>query len=131
MGVYLNRKVNTRKRNRKCYKTYNGAGISSEKIGDKMNEEKIKEVLAKVKHPAIDCSLIDLGIVKDIKVEENKVSITVAFPSPNIPIGDQLVRSVQEPLEKFGLDVEVKTAVMNKEELQKFLKKEEENWRGM
>lgn len=96
-----------------------------------MNEEKIREVLAKVKHPAIDCSLIDLGIVKDIKVEEDKVNITMAFPFPNIPIRYQLVRSVQEPLEKLGLDVEVKTTVMNQEELQNFLKKEGENWKGM
>lgn len=96
-----------------------------------MKEEKVREVLAKVKHPAIDCSLIDLGIVKDITVEEDKVNITVAFPFPNIPIGDQLVRSVQEPLEKFGLDVKVKTTVMNQEEVEKFLKIEEENWRGM
>ncbi|HHE65770.1 MAG TPA: DUF59 domain-containing protein, partial [Bacteroidetes bacterium] len=82
-------------------------------------------------HPAIDCSLIDLGIVKDIKVEEDKVNITMAFPFPNIPIRYQLVRSVQEPLEKLGLDVEVKTTVMNQEELQNFLKKEGENWKGM
>jgi len=96
-----------------------------------MNEKKVRKILAEVKHPAIDCSLIDLGIVKDISVENEKVTITIAFPFPNIPIGDQLVRSVQEPLEKFGLDVKVKTTVMNQEEVENFLKKEEENWRGM
>lgn len=96
-----------------------------------MKEEKVRELLAEVKHPAIDCSLIDLGIVKDITVEEDEVNITMAFPFPNIPIGNQLVWSVKEPLEKFGLDVKVKTVVMNQEELQNFLKKEGENWRGM
>ncbi|RLF92471.1 metal-sulfur cluster biosynthetic enzyme, partial [Thermococci archaeon] len=46
-------------------------------------------------------------------------------------IKDQLIKSVKDPLEKMNLNVEVKTVVMNREELQNFLKKEEENWRGM
>ena len=96
-----------------------------------MDEEKIREVLSEVKHPAIDCSLIELGIVKDIKLERNEVKVTMAFPFPNIPIKDQLIKSVRGPLEKMNLNVKVETVVMNKEELQNFLKKEEENWRGM
>jgi len=96
-----------------------------------MDEEKIREVLSEVKHPAIDCSLIELGIVKDIKLEGNEVKVTMAFPFPDIPIKDQLIKSVKDPLEKMNLNVEVKTVVMNKEELQNFLKKEEENWIGM
>jgi len=96
-----------------------------------MDEEKIREVLSEVKHPAIDCSLIELGIVKDIKLEGNEVKVTMAFPFPNIPIKDQLIKSVRDPLEKMNLNVKVETVAMNREELQNFLKKEEENWIDM
>mgnify|MGYP001154201293 CR=1 FL=1 len=99
-------------------------------MANNISEEKVREALAEVKHPAIDRTLIDLGIVKDIAVENNKSTITLAFPFPNIPIADHLINSVRAPLEKLGVEVEVKTTVMNQEEVQAFLKMEQEGWIG-
>lgn len=87
-------------------------------------------MLEKVKHPAIDRSLPELGIVKEIAVKDGKVVITMALPFPGIPIKDQLVSSIREPIEKLGVEVEVKQTIMNQEELQAFLKKEQESWVG-
>jgi ATP-binding protein involved in chromosome partitioning len=95
-----------------------------------ISEKSIRNMLKEVKHPAIDRSLLDLGVIKEIAVKEGKVVITMALPFPNIPIIDQLVSSIKEPIEKLGVEVEVKQTVMNQEELQAFLKMEGEGWTG-
>ena len=95
-----------------------------------ISEQDVRTVLAWVKHPMIDRTLLDLGVIKDISVENNKVKITLAFPFPNIPIKEQLIDSVREPITKLGAEVEVKLIVMNQEELQKFLAMEQEAWKG-
>ena len=97
----------------------------------RISEEDIQKVVAQVKHPAIDHTLIDLGIVKTIAVAGNKVAVTFAFPFPNIPIKDRLVNSIREPIEELGAEVEVKITEMNQEELQKFLTMEQEAWKAL
>lgn len=95
-----------------------------------MNKKEIIDVLKNVKHPEIDNNLVDIGIVKDVKVNKDKVTVVMAFPFPNIPIKDMLIDSVKEPLKKLGLTVEIETTVMNEDELQKFLSLEQQGWRG-
>ena len=96
-----------------------------------MNEEKVKEIIGKVMHPEIDASLMELGMIKDIKLEGNKVSLTMVFPFPGVPIRDMLIESVKKPLEEHGLQVEINETVMTKEELQNFFKMEQKKWKGM
>jgi len=96
-----------------------------------MNEEEVKEIIGQVMHPEIDASLMELGMIKDIKLEGNKVSLTMVFPFPGVPIRDMLIESVKKPLEELGLQVEINEAVMNQEELQNFFKMEQEKWKGM
>jgi ATP-binding protein involved in chromosome partitioning len=96
-----------------------------------ISEQEVRQTLSKIKHPAIDHTLIDLGILKDITIRNDKVEITLAFPFPEIPIKDYLINSVQEPIEKLGAEVEVKIDVMNDEERQAFLAMEEKSWKGI
>jgi len=96
-----------------------------------MNEEEVKEIIGQVMHPEIDASLMELGMIKDIKLEGNKVSLTMVFPFPGVPIRDMLMESVKKPLEEQGLQVEINETVMTKEELQNFFKMEQEKWKGM
>jgi len=95
-----------------------------------ISEEEIRKAIAQVKHPAIDRTLFDLGIVKDVITKSNKITITIALPSLDVPIKDYLIRSAREPIEKLSARVEVKLTVMNQEELQKFLIMEQESWKG-
>jgi len=100
------------------------------KIVENISEKAIRSILEGVKHPAIDRSLLELGIIKDIAVKDSKVLITMALPFPNIPIIDQLVSSIKDPIEKFGVDVEIKQTIMSQDELQRFLMMEQESWKG-
>ena len=99
-------------------------------MAENVSEQEIRKVIAEIKHSAIDCTLIDLGIIKDVSIDKKNVVVTLAFPFANIPIKDYLIMSVQVPLEKLGLDVEVKTTVMNQEEAKRFLDMEEKFWKG-
>jgi len=99
-------------------------------MAENIPEEKIRKVIAQVKHSAIDSTLVDLGIVKEVTVKGNNVSVTLAFPFANIPIKDYLIMSVRVPLERLGVKVKVKTTVMNQEETERFLAMEEKHWKG-
>lgn len=81
-------------------------------------------------HPAINRTLVELGIVKDITVKESNVVVTMAFPFPEVTTKEQLMNSVREPIMKLGVEVEVNLTVMNQEELQAFLTMEQESWKG-
>jgi len=95
------------------------------------SEEDIHQVVAEIKHPAIDRTLVDLGIVKEIAVKGNKVLVTMALPFPGIPaqVRDYLVNSVVEQIKKMDVEVEVELKIMNQEELQAFLAMEQESWK--
>ena len=97
---------------------------------EELSEENIRKILSVVKHPAIDRSLLDLGIIEKIAIEESRVIIILALPFSGIPkqIEDFLVQSAQEPVKNLGYEVEVKTTVMSQEALQRFLAMEKEAW---
>nr|QNO54816.1 hypothetical protein ENONAMDD_00007 [Methanosarcinales archaeon ANME-1 ERB7] len=96
------------------------------------SEEDIRQVVAEIKHPAIDRTLVDLGVVKEITVTGNKVLVTMALPFPGIPtqVRDYLVNSVVEQIKKMDVEVKVDVTIMNQEELQAFLDMEQESWKG-
>jgi metal-sulfur cluster biosynthetic enzyme len=95
-----------------------------------LSETEIRRVIEQVRHPAIDHTLMDLGMIKDVGIEGEKVTLTFVFPFPGIPIKDRLIDSVRLPLINLGAEVEIVTTVMNQEELNKFLAMEEDGWKG-
>lgn len=92
-------------------------------------EEVINEI-SKVKHPAIDYSLLELGIVRNVELHNESTNVTFAFPFPNIPIAGQLLNSVAQPIQQLGLEFHYEIKVMTEEEKAKFMKMETEGWTG-
>nr|WP_319231855.1 iron-sulfur cluster assembly protein [Draconibacterium orientale] len=113
---------------------YNGTRriTKPEKDQIKMRDiNKIKEQISKVMHPAIDCSLVDLGMVQDIELYTDEVLIlTFVFPFPNIPIADKLISSVENVVKSQGLEMQYIVRVMKAEEKKNFLKMEKAAWKG-
>jgi len=81
-----------------------------------------------IKHPTINHILFNLGILKNIESKDGTIEITMAFPFPNIPIADQLIASVCNPIKEKGFDFTVETTVMNPDEGQRFLQMEQQAW---
>ena len=82
----------------------------------------VREAISNVKHPAIDCSLIELGMVKDIILKANNVTLTLLIPSVEIPesIKNHLINSLREPVGNIGLNIDITVETMNQEERQHF-----------
>jgi metal-sulfur cluster biosynthetic enzyme len=100
-------------------------------MSEKISEKDVRQSLAKVKHPAINCSLVDLGMIKNVKIKRDEVTVMLALPSLGIPIRDHLVNLIREALMKLDVEVDVTITEMNQKEIQAFLAIEHEKWKGL
>jgi ATP-binding protein involved in chromosome partitioning len=98
-----------------------------------VSEEDVFQAIGQVMHPAIRRSLVELGMVKDVTVEHDKVMLTLALPILGIPVSikDHLVNSLRKAVVELGAELEVKVAEMNNEERRAFLTMEQQNWKGL
>lgn len=95
------------------------------------NKEDIIEKINAIKHPAINLTLKELGILKNVSLKEDAFFITLAFPFANIPIEDELVNSVCRPVKEMDFECSVEKTIMNEQEKQEFLQKEQSAWTGI
>lgn len=62
-----------------------------------LNEGNIKKVLQTIEDPEIPINIIDLGLIRDVKMEEEgKIKIIMIFTSPTCPFNDFLVKKIKE-----------------------------------
>ncbi len=96
-----------------------------------ISEEDIHQAIGQVMHPEINRTLIELGMVKDITLKDNEVTLTLVLPLLSIPVSikDYLMDSLHQAVMKLGAKIEVRVAEMNQEERQAFLAMEQESWR--
>ncbi len=87
---------------------------------------KIKMLLGKVKHPEINNSLVELGMIGDIQEEAKKVIVELKLPMLGVPIREQLINLIKDGLRDF--EVEVKVSLMSDEERENFFKLSHKNW---
>ncbi|MCF2136830.1 MAG: iron-sulfur cluster assembly protein [Candidatus Thorarchaeota archaeon] len=95
-----------------------------------LTDESLRELLLKIKHPAIDLSLLELGIIRKYSVDGDDVNIEFAWPFPGIPIRNQLIYSVQGPLTEIGANLKFTETIMDESEKQRFLMLEQAAWKG-
>ncbi|MEN8124503.1 MAG: iron-sulfur cluster assembly protein [Bacteroidota bacterium] len=91
----------------------------------------IINAISGVQHPAIANTLINLGLVREVEFNNNLATVIFAFPFPNIPIAEQLIYSVYEPIKELGVDFDYSTDDMTEDEKAKFMQLEAEGWKGL
>ena len=98
-----------------------------------MEKDEIRMMLDEIPHPAINYSLIKLGILTEIIIENQMVHAVFAFPFPieKIPIAERIIQSVAITLENFNIAFSYSTRVMTEVEKQNFLMMEHEAWKGL
>ena len=95
--------------------------------------EDVQQELGQVMHPAISRSLVELGMVKDVALNRDVVTLTLVLPALNIPVSvkDYLVNSLRTAVAKLDAEVEVEITEMDEEERHAFLAMEQESWKGL
>lgn len=90
----------------------------------------LAQVITKVPHPFINFSLTELGIVTDIDLEDDVVSLEFAWPFPKIPIRDHLVESVNKVVTDLGFKLKFTERTMTASEKNEFMVLEKKGWKN-
>lgn len=81
-----------------------------------MTEQKIREALREVHHPAMqDRDIVDLGMVSSIEIEDGCVTVTLAFSKKRDPLSEYLIGATRAALIRSvepGVQTQVKTVVV-------------------
>jgi metal-sulfur cluster biosynthetic enzyme len=101
-----------------------------------ISEQDVHKALSQVTHPVIDCSIVKLGIIRNITIKNNIAVITMAFPFlgvpvKEIPVRNQIINNVKQLVENIGLKFQLKQAEMTSEEYKTFLAIEKEKWKDI
>lgn len=102
----------------------------------RISEQNVHEALSQIRHPVIDRNLVELGIVRTVKIENNVAVITMVFPfigapSRDISVRNQMITDVKKSVENFGLKFQLEQTEMTPEELNRFLAIEKETWKDI
>jgi len=100
----------------------------------KLTKEAVIETIKPVMHPEITLSLLELGIVHVKEVANNQVLFELAIPFPQVPamIINIFKRDLSAALEQAfpNATVDFTVRIMTEEERSRFLKLEQEHWKG-
>ena len=90
-------------------------------------EKEVLQVLKQVKDPELGRSLVDLNMIREVKVEGEKVKVTVALTIAGCPMKKRIAEDVRQAV--LGLpgvkEVEVELTTMTPEEREKIFGKKE------
>ncbi len=73
--------------------------------------EKIIEEIKKIYDPEIPVNIYELGLIYDVSVKENDVSVKMTLTTPNCPVAESLPKEVKdsimniEGVDKVDLDL--------------------------
>jgi metal-sulfur cluster biosynthetic enzyme len=72
------------------------AGASA--LGEPLTEDQVKLALRRVKDPELNLNILDLGLVYEIRVDGNDVSIDMTLTSPGCPSGPEIMTDAERHL---------------------------------
>ena len=85
----------------------------------------LKEILESMKHPFIDYSLIDLGILKNVEAVGDKIIVNIVWPSADSAIKPFIISLVLGSLKKLNRKIEINESIMSAEDKKFFLELED------
>jgi len=87
------------------------------------SREEIVDALRNVIDPEIHINIVDLNMVKDIKIGKDNVELLIALTIPGCPLAKTISSDIEKSLAKIGISkVSVQTTAMTQEELEQVRK---------
>ena len=77
-----------------------------------VDKEKVMEKLKQVIDPEIGMNIVEMQLIKDIKIDNNKVHIIMTLTSPFCPLAGLIVEDVKEKIKSIEGVEEVKVDVV-------------------
>ncbi len=89
-----------------------------------ITERDVIEVLKTVNDPELGRSLVELGMIRKVEIEGDKVKVTVALTIAGCPMKKRIVEDVKNAVQTLGVrEVEVELTTMTHEEREKIFGK--------
>ena len=75
----------------------------------KISPQDVLQALSTIKDPDLNRDLVSLGFIKELQVEDGRVSFTLQLTTPACPVKEQLVAAAKQAVEALGVrDVQVR-----------------------
>jgi len=89
--------------------------------------ERVRQALSEVKHPETGRGLGELGMVREVKIDDGRVEATLAVPFQDVPYLDQLKDEAREAVRRLDekLEVQIRTTPMSQKERAAFMSRAE------
>jgi len=83
-----------------------------------VTEEQVMDALRQVMDPELHRTIVDLGMVHQVRIRDKNVKVTIALTVANCPLQDSIASDAAKAVDGLaeGLDVEIALTVMNEEE---------------
>jgi len=84
-----------------------------------ISQEQVIDALRQVVHPEVERSLVALGMIRDVRAEQDEVSFKLLLPFKEVPIKEDLVRSARQAVEALDPVTAVKVEVAEMDQQQR------------
>jgi metal-sulfur cluster biosynthetic enzyme len=92
-----------------------------------VSRTQILTVLKKISDPEIPVNIVDLGLIYDVKVQEDRVKIKMGLTSPNCPMQSFILEDVKNKVLKIkgvkSVDIEIVNEPWSPDRISKNVKK--------
>ena len=90
-----------------------------------ITKEQVFDVLENVIDPELHRNIVDLGMVREIDIQDKKIIVTIALTIPNCPLRDQIAQDAAEAVDALSddIDAEIVLTSMNEAERERLQSK--------
>ncbi len=67
----------------------------------KLTKEAVMKKLGEVKDPEMNISIVDLGLIYAVKIDNGMVLVEMTLTSPACPVGPLIIESAEESIKKL------------------------------
>ena len=76
-----------------------------------VTKEQVMDALRNVMDPELHRNIVDLGMIREVRIDGNAIKVTIALTIPNCPLQDQIARDAAQAVDALADDLEVEIAL--------------------